>query len=104
MCYYNGVERQGHKNWDKKKGNGERYEENRSKKLIKNYLKDTLDLKIVNINNKYDFWLAVDITSNPYEIFVDYQENNFSVTRLSTTILCKTIYYKYDEFENIRII
>lgn len=72
------------------------------KKLIKNYLKDRLNLKVVNISNS--FWLAVDDTSIPYEIFVDYKMNIFTVTRLSTAILCEPIYYKYSEYGNITTI
>lgn len=38
------------------------------KKLIKNYLKKVLKLKVVNINDDYDIWLAVNECGTPYQL------------------------------------
>lgn len=66
-----------------------------AKKLIKEYLKEIHNLKVVNINNKFNIWLAVDDSGIPYEICVDYKTNTFSLTMLSTVCFHSSTYYMY---------
>lgn len=68
---------------------------NEVKKLIKNYVKENLELKIVNIDNKYNLWLAVNESGVPYQINVDYEYISFSVTELSAYHLSNTYVYNY---------
>lgn len=68
------------------------------KKLIEKYLKKSHNLKVVNINETKNIWIAVDKLCVPYEIFIDYGDKAFTITRLSTVCFHKTMYYGYDKF------
>lgn len=67
-----------------------------AKKLIKEYLKEAHNLKVVNINNKFNIWIAVDDGAIPYEICVDYKTNTFGLTMLSTVCFHRTSFYRYE--------
>ena len=58
---------------------------------IKSWLKDVLDLKVVDMDE--NSWLAVDSCHVPYEIFINYSSMVMSVQMLSGTMLHNTWYY-----------
>lgn len=73
-----------------------------AKKLIENYLKESHNLKVVNINETKNMWIAVNELSVPYEIFIDYEDEAFTITMLSRVCFHKTMYYGYNDHGKIR--
>ena len=65
------------------------------KKLIKHYVEENLELKLVHIDNKYNLWLAINECGIPYQIYVDYEDIAFNITELSTMYLHSSCVYKY---------
>lgn len=73
-----------------------------AKELIEKYLKESHNLKVVNINETKNIWIAVNELSVPYEIFIDYEDEAFTITMLSTVCFHKTMYYGYNDHGKIR--
>lgn len=67
------------------------------KKLIKNYLKKVLRLKVVNINDDHDIWLAVNECGITYQIRVYYDFKSFNVVKLSQFTLNESDCYIYND-------
>lgn len=61
-------------------------------------------MKVVNINDDYDIWLAVNECGIAYQIRVYYEYEEFHVTELSPFTLHKSDCYRYNEFGDIRIL